>query len=226
MSDFKTVLGKCVKRGFQCNSFVDCGANYGEIAIQLRNLFPQADGYMIEPQPEKELTDKLKLIQGHHKINYLPYAIGSEDSEMEFRYSDKDFYRGGSLGVREDAAGDKFFNKTARVRVRSLDSLLAAGEIKPPQLLKLDVEGMELEALRGATEVLKGVELICMETMLFRNWVEHPSFAEIIYAAAEMGFVLYDLGQPGYRPYDGALAILDVVLCREDSKLRAYHDWS
>lgn len=226
MSDFKTVLGKCIKRGFQCESFVDCGANYGEIAIQLRNLFPQAKGYMIEPQPEKELTDKLKLIESQHKITYLPYAVGREDSEMEFRYSTKDCFRGGSLGVREDAAGDKFFDHTAKVKVRSLDSLLAAGEISPPQLLKLDVEGMELETLRGATETLKTVELIGLETMLFRNWVKHPPFAEIIYEAAKMGFVLYDLGQPGYRPYDGALAVLDVILCREDSKLRAYHDWS
>jgi FkbM family methyltransferase len=205
---------------------VDCGANYGEIAIQMRNLFPQAKGYMIEPQPEQALTDKLKLIEGHHKIKYLPYAIGEQDGEMTFRYSDKDYYRGGSLGVRKDAKGDKFFDKSAQVQVRSLDSLLQANEITPPQLLKLDVEGQELATLRGAAKVLHFVEIICLETMLFRNWVEHPSFAEIMYEAQKMGFVLYDLGQPGYRPYDGALAILDVVLCREDSKLRAYHDWA
>jgi FkbM family methyltransferase len=224
VSYFKDVIGKCVKRGFRCESFVDCGANHGEISLQLHALFPKAKGYMIEPQPE--LKAKLGQVASSNKLTYLPYAVARQDGEMTFRYSDQDDYRGGSLGVRKDAKGDEFFNKSAQVQVRSLDSLLAAGEITPPQLLKLDVEGMELETLRGATEVLKSVELICMETMLFRNWVEHPPFAEIMYEAAKMGFVLYDLGQSGYRPYDGALAILDVVLCREDSKLRAYHDWA
>jgi FkbM family methyltransferase len=223
MSDF-TVLKQCIQRGFQCRSFVDAGANYGEISIQLRNMFPQAAGYMIEPQPE--LADTLKLVAGHHQLKYLPYAVGEQDGEMTFRYSDKDHYRGGSLGVRTDAKGDKFFNKSAQVQVRSLDSLLLANEITPPQILKLDVEGQELATLRGATKVLQYVDIICLETMLFRNWVHHATFAEIMYEAQRMGFVLYDLGQQGRRPYDGALAILDVVLIREDSPLRAYHDWA
>jgi FkbM family methyltransferase len=223
MSDFN-ILQQCIKRGFRCQSFVDAGANYGEISIQLRHMFPQAKGYMIEPQPN--LKNALSLVAANHKLTYLPYAVGEQDGEMTFRYSEKDQYRGGSLGVREDAKGNQFYDKSAQVQVRTLDSLLIANEIEPPQLLKLDVEGQELAALRGATEVLQHVEIICLETMLFRNWVEHPPFAEIIHEAAKMGFVLYDLGQFGRRPYDGALAILDIILAREDSSLRAYHDWA
>ena len=42
-----------------------------------------------------------------------------------------------------------------RVPVRSIDSIVAAGEAPPPQLIKIDVEGAELLVLEGALQTIR-----------------------------------------------------------------------
>jgi hypothetical protein len=41
------------------------------------------------------------------------------------------------------------------VRMVSLDEMLAAGELRPPDYMKVDVEGAEYEALKGARKLLE-----------------------------------------------------------------------
>lgn len=224
MSDFLQVVSACRDRGFRCNCFVDVGANNGDIAIQFRRIFPDAAGYMVEPNPH--LQGGLQGVQRKHNIAYLPVACGAEDRRDVLRFNLTDGYRGGSLRVNPATRGNDFFDQFVEVQQRSLDSLLATGEIAPPNLLKLDVEGMELEVLNGAKTVLPTVEIVCLETMLFRNWVTHPKFSEVIDYMQRIGFVVYDFGAFGRRPYDKALMVVDLVFAREDSPLRSYHDWA
>ncbi len=40
------------------------------------------------------------------------------------------------------------------VRTIALDSLLAQGSTRPPSLMKIDIEGAEVDCLRGATETI------------------------------------------------------------------------
>jgi FkbM family methyltransferase len=47
------------------------------------------------------------------------------------------------------------FGKSIEVAVAKLDDLILNGEINPPQLIKMDVEGAEFNALRGSQKILK-----------------------------------------------------------------------
>ena len=42
-----------------------------------------------------------------------------------------------------------------RVRVRSVDEMVTAGEIEPPDIMKIDVEGAEMLVLEGAKNTLQ-----------------------------------------------------------------------
>ena len=54
-------------------------------------------------------------------------------------------------------------SRTILVDVRRLDDLVQAGELKPPVLLKLDVQGYEMEVLKGCGELLDDLAYVYAE---------------------------------------------------------------
>ena len=49
-----------------------------------------------------------------------------------------------------------------------LDELLASGRVPQPQFMKLDVQGFELEVLKGATKMLQAAEVVLLEVSFTR----------------------------------------------------------
>ena len=93
---------------------------------------------------------------------------------------------------------------TVPVQLRPLDQLLSEQAISRLDFLKLDVEGGELDALRGATELLSSfrpVALIEVQDVRTRPWG---------YAAREIIDFMQQRGYQWYRPTsDGSLTPLD-----------------
>ncbi len=108
----------------------------------------------------------------------------------------------------------------------TIDSLVADGSMPVPELAKLDVQGFELEALRGAESLFGTTEVFILELTLLETinpgW---PIVHEVVAFMAERGYYLYDL--PGFlrRPLDGALAQIDACFVKVDSFLRADGTW-
>jgi FkbM family methyltransferase len=73
-----------------------------------------------------------------------------------------------------------------RVPVVTVDSLAERFDLQPPFLLKLDIQGAEIAALRGARETLKKTDVVICESDL-DDFPETNRFLE------EAGFALYDL---------------------------------
>jgi hypothetical protein len=95
-----------------------------------------------------------------------------------------------------------------------------------PDLVKLDVQGFELEVLRGAPSLFGGTELFVVETSLFAFLPGLPLLGEAIEFMAARGYEVYDLAGRIFRPVDGALAQLDVAFARRRGVLRRHDLWS
>jgi hypothetical protein len=107
-----------------------------------------------------------------------------------------------------------------QVDVLSLDDLVSAGEIPGiPEVLKIDVEGYELEVLKGAGRLFGKTELVILEVSLYRFWGQ-PVFHEVVAWMADRGYVLYDFAGFNRRPKDGTLGQADACFIRQDSRLR------
>merc|ERR1712154_460862 len=105
---------------------------------------------------------------------------------------------------------------------RTLDNLLARQRWPSNvELLKLDVQGSELEVLKGSSNLLKHVQVVSME-MNFAVVYNHgaPSFADYIIFMDSIGFAPFDIIEQ-HRLKAGILLQIDMLFVRKQSRWTA-----
>lgn len=131
--------------------FIDVGAHVGYFTLPIaRRVGARGRVIAIEPLPASaDLLRRNVGLNGFDWVTVVQAAACQRDGQASFVLSDASAMWG-ALGPADQGHG----SATLPVRTRSLDSLVA--EMNWPQIvgIKVDVEGAELEVLRGAEEVL------------------------------------------------------------------------
>src|SRR6185503_12666523 len=109
-----------------------------------------------------------------------------------------------------------------QVPMVTLDHLAQTHRPPAPYLLKLDIQGYELEALGGAEGMLADTCAIVTEVSLWgdRKRRGMAEFAELVAWLRQRGFVLFDIAQIVRRDFDDAITEMDLVFLPADSPLR------
>jgi len=207
--------------GFAPAYVVDVGANRGRWTEMARAVFPRAEFLLIEPQPEMRAPLDA-LCQRLPGVRWVECAAGArEETRIQTIWAD---HEGSSFlpHPQEDrlAAGEQ-----RPARVRRLDDLLAEDGGRVPDLVKLDVQGFELEALSGCPSIFGRTELFVMETSLYAFLPGLPLLREVIDFMAERDYEVYDVAGCIRRPVDAALGQLDVAFARRRGFLRQHDRW-
>jgi hypothetical protein len=107
----------------------------------------------------------------------------------------------------------------------TLDKMLG-GTLTPGVLMKLDLQGHEIEAMRGATSVLKLTEAIICEVSFYPvNDSGRPIFFDVLSFISKQGFLLYDFASLNGRYKDNRLQWGDILLVKENSDLLKNNAW-
>jgi hypothetical protein len=104
-----------------------------------------------------------------------------------------------------------------QVSVDTLDRL--ADRFGVPDLVKLDVEGFELDVLRGASSLFGRTELFIVEVALF-GFERRPLLHEVVAFMRARDYLVYDIAGVIRRPVDGAVGLLDLCFARHSGLLR------
>ena len=91
---------------------------------------------------------------------------------------------------------------------------------RAPDLLKLDVQGFELQVLKGGEASLGGIRAILTEVSLLDLHEDVPLLHELTGWLGGRGFVAYDICGMTRRPLDQALWQADLIFVRKDDPLR------
>ena len=153
--------------------FVDVGANIGSYSI-LASGVVGAQSIAIEPDPgtAKSLARNIEVNALADKVEIVQSAVGAEEGEIAFTT--------GKDTMNRIATGADKHRQV--VPLSKLDSIL---EGKDPVVIKMDVEGFEREALRGAQETLKNPSLVAIQLETVDNesraWIEGAGFQKFSY---------------------------------------------
>jgi FkbM family methyltransferase len=226
VGDTRAFFEGLAARGFAPASVLDVGAHRGDWSRTARAVFPGARFVLVEPQREwardleRFCAESADAATG--ATEWIAAAAGAEAGERMLAIDPA----GGGSSLLPGAAGAAAMGAEARaVPVVTLDSIYAGGARPLPDLVKIDVEGMELEVLSGASTLLGTAELFVVEAALFRYRPEQATFAELVAWMAGRGYLPYDFPWFLRRPLDGALGLCDVAFARAAGPLRASARW-
>jgi len=222
VDEMRSLLFELRERGLEAGAVLDVGAYDGRWSEMTAELFPHARFFLIEPQMEMKHSLDI-FCERHPGSRWFQAGAGAAPGEGTLTLLDD--YQGSSFLPAPSPLGQPT-GVQRRVPIVTIDSLLDEGAIVVPDLVKLDVQGFELEALKGATRLFGPVEAFILETSLFRFMPRMPLLHEVVAFMADRHYYAYDFGGWLRRPYDRALGQTDICFAREEGTLRASHRWS
>jgi FkbM family methyltransferase len=216
------VLGRLQPLGLGPRTIIDVGAAYGDFSRLCASYFPAARLLMFEPLAEyKPYLDR--VVEAFPQASVRTAAAGSQAGRRSINVH-PDFV-GSSFLLETEEQGD--VNGVARdIAVTTIDRETASLELSSPVLLKVDVQGAELEVLAGASKTLPRCDVVILETTLFNTFADGPLLHDVVTFMAARGFCVYDITGNLYRPLDGALMQVDVVFVPRGSVLRRHHAYA
>lgn len=165
----------------------DIGVGFG--TPELYEAYPDARFILVEPLIEfREAIDKLSQdynMDVHYKaVSEFPSVTTiNVDTSLPLR---------SSINERTPLTRTASEIVPREIEVTTIDTIYSgAADIETPVLLKIDTEGHELRALKGARELLKVTDLVIAEVSVSKRFNDSYSFEEIILFMAEQGFEVY-----------------------------------
>lgn len=171
---------------------LDVGASRGQFALFARTRFPNAQLVCFEPLPEAYATLRKAITGQNAKLHNV--ALGSSRSETTMHISAKDDSSSllaiGARQVRTFPGTHE--DRTTNVTVDVLNTYLD-GDLPRPCLLKIDVQGFELEVLKGADDGLSRVDEVLVEASFVELYTGQALADEVIRYLADRGLRLVDV---------------------------------
>jgi len=186
---YEPEMGETLRRYLRSGStFVDIGANEGFFTVQASRIVgPSGRVLAVEPQGRlQEVIRKNLELNGLTNVTLVRSAVSDRPGEAELHISPST--NTGSTGLSQST---RYRVPQEAVPVNTLEGILDQHGIEKVDLMKMDIEGFEYEALIGAEKLLKAKRIravaLEMHPELMRGRGKQPERLEAL------------LAQSGYR---------------------------
>jgi FkbM family methyltransferase len=210
-------LGLLHELGFSPAAICDVGASDGRWSRRCLEVFQRARYFCVEPLDEHQVQ-LARLSAEHPNVSYWQGCLGPQAGTVILNVD------GDGSSILPGHFGN-LYGIQREVPVETLDNLVLKGTCPQPELIKLDVQGYELEILKGAPSALTETQAIIAEISFFPFQSGMPVFHEVVRQLAEHGFVVHDILSLSLRPLDRAAGQIDVLFLSAGHPLRSSHQW-
>lgn len=201
-----TVEHGTLERLIAPRTVVDIGANKGQFTLFALGAFKGCRVIAFEPLPGP--AGRFRTVTARYpQVTLHEVAIGPDSGEAVIHLSQRE--DSSSLLPMGERMGEAFpeavsAGRTQRIRIVRLEERIAAADIVRPALLKLDVQGYELEALRGCGSLLGLFDHVYVECSYVELYQGQVLIDELKDHLASAGFTMtHELNrveQPGLGP--------------------------
>jgi FkbM family methyltransferase len=183
--------------GISRPTIFDVGANRGQTAAKYRAIFPEAKIYSFEPYP-KSFAELERRFGDDQAFKAVPLAATEATGMFELHVSSSDTTN--SLLPRLESKR-RYLHSSATpkgvitVSTTSLDDFVRSEGIEQVDILKIDVEGGELPALRGARQILEigRTSCIVLEAQFVPMFEGSPLFHRLWKHLEGFGYTLFGI---------------------------------
>jgi len=158
--EVKTISDYCLDQHISISNVLDVGANVGAYSEELNRFFPKSKIFAFEPS-SSAAEEFSKRFAGNASVSLINSAIGKSDGNATLYF---DFESSGLASLTNRRLGHFGINfgHSQNVKVMTLDTWFEQSQVIP-DFIKIDVEGHELDVLKGAEKVLKKTKLVQFE---------------------------------------------------------------
>jgi FkbM family methyltransferase len=205
------------QQGFMPQTIIDVGAALG--TFELYSAFPECHHFMLETIAENE-PYLAKLCHKLPKADYIMAGAASQSKEMELVVHQELVHSSVSISEVSNQKDPNPASQVRTIKTVTLDDLCQQQQLSPPYLIKVDVDGNEVDVLKGAIKTLQQTEYIIIESSLFIQ------IHDVIDFMRSQGFVIYDIVDLSWRPMDMALWQVDIAFVKESGQFRQNRNYT
>jgi FkbM family methyltransferase len=200
--------------GFEPETVIDVGV--GDGTPWLYEAFPNSHFELFEPL--EVFVPSLEKICGRFDARYHLTALGAQTGQSEIEVN---------LDVPTDSTMNGFSNVhspiikvgrsvTIERRIIQVHRMDEFGPFRSPILVKIDVEGFEIDVLRGASATLAQTEILIVEVTVTKRSERDVSFGTFMAYVESLGFALIDILELTPLRRQGTLSYVDAAFARSD----------
>jgi FkbM family methyltransferase len=199
--------------GFTPRVALDIGAYQGEWTVLCKRVWPGCSVLMMEAAPARmpRLRELASTLGG---VDVQQALLGSSSRTSVAFYEQES-----ASSVLPESA--KAAQPSVGLCMRTLDEATLDTGFAAPDFVKVDVQGYELEVLKGGRKTLQAAEVVLLEVNLLEIYEGAPLLHEALCFMAAEGFRAYDVCTLYRRPLDRALWQMDMIFARNGSRLVA-----
>lgn len=215
MVSYLDALGRLQRDGFRPATIIDGGAHVGRWAESAARLFPGAPVLLIDPL--STVRKELEALSAATGWPFYPVGLGLQPAEHVH------FNAHGAQSSLYGNFNGSGWGSAESITITSLNRLVRESGHPGPYLLKLDIQGGELNALRGAVQILADVPVIQLEVSYIEFQQGAPLVHEIVSFLGGRGYCIYDVVDE-IRREDGSLRQSDMIFVQTAAGL-IQHQW-
>lgn len=153
--------------------FIDLGAGIGDYSLMLAKRGLRCIAFEPIEENYSSMLENFRMNKVNNLIKSYSYAIGSQTEEAEFVM--KAVNTGASHKVGLDVNNTIEDLYTQKVQIKALDNLYKEFKLQQDDglLIKMDLEGMETDALKGATKFIQAFPRITLIMEAKHSWDKH-----------------------------------------------------